>query len=109
MPIDLKTVGRGLRIEIRRGGAIVDLDVGRQQTLAILVREQQDRLGDVPDRPLGQTRLIVFDQRDDIPAGNVAMIDDGEAGGVEVAPDAGNRTAMESSNGSSARAADSET
>ena len=40
----------GLRIEIRRGRAVVDLDVGRQETLAILVREQQDGLGDMPDR-----------------------------------------------------------
>ncbi len=57
---------------MRRRRAVVDLDVGREQRLAILVREQQDRLGDMPDRALGQTRLIVVDQRDDVAARDVA-------------------------------------
>src|SRR5438132_14051102 len=34
-----------------------------------------------------ETRLIVDDHRDDVPDGNVAMITDGEAGGVEVVAD----------------------
>ena len=51
------------------------------------MREQQNRLGDVIDLVLGQTRLVVVDQRDDVAAGDVAIVDDGEAGGVEVEPD----------------------
>jgi hypothetical protein len=32
----------------------------------------------------GQTRLVVLDEGDDVPAGDVAMVDDGETGRVEV-------------------------
>ena len=42
------------------------------QPIAIGVRQQQDRLGDVPDRALGEARLVVVDQRDDVAAGDVA-------------------------------------
>ena len=51
------------------------------------MREQQDRLRDVADRALREARLIVLDQRDDVAARNVAVVDDGEAGGVEVEAD----------------------
>ena len=57
------------------------------QPLAIRVREQQNRLGEVIDLVLGQARLVVVDERDDVAAGDVAEVDDGEAGGVEVEAD----------------------
>ena len=44
------------------------------------MRQQQNRLGDVIDLVLGQARLIVVDERDDVAAGDVAIIDDGETG-----------------------------
>ena len=69
--------------------AVVDLHVGREQGVAILVREQQDRLGEVPDVALGEARLVVVDQRDDVASRNVAEVDDGETGRVEVAADGG--------------------
>ena len=79
-----------LRVEDGRGLPVVDLDVGGQQALAIVVSQQQDRLGDMADRARRQTGLIVVDQRDDVPARDVAVIDDGEAAGVEIEADRGN-------------------
>ncbi len=57
--------------------------LGIRQRFAIGVREQQNRLGEMMDFVRRQTRLVVVDQRDDVSAGNVAMIDDGKAGGLE--------------------------
>ena len=54
------------------------------------VRDEQDRLGRVADRALGETRLIVVDQRDEVAAGDVAVVDDGEPVAVEVQADIGN-------------------
>jgi hypothetical protein len=48
------------------------------------MREQQNRFRVVIDLVLGETRLVVVDQRDDVPAGHVAKIDNGEAGRVEI-------------------------
>jgi hypothetical protein len=48
---------------------IIDLHVGREQRLAILMRQQHDRLGDVTDLAFDQARLIVVDQRDDVRPG----------------------------------------
>ena len=56
----------------------------------MVVCDQQDGLGHMTDRAFGQTRLIVLDQRDDVAAGDVAVVDDGEAVSVEIQPDAGN-------------------
>jgi hypothetical protein len=42
------------------------------------VRDQQDGFGDVPHVALGEARLVVVDQRDDVAAGNVAMVGDDE-------------------------------
>ncbi len=77
------------RVVVRRRGPVVDVDVRRQQAIAILVRQNQNRLSDVTDRPLGQARLVLLDERDDVASGNVACVDDGEAGGVEVEGDVG--------------------
>ena len=74
----------------------------RQQAFAIGVREQQNRLGEVIDLVLGQARLIVVDERDDVASGDVAVVDDGEAGGVEVEADARRAGRAESSTGRSA-------
>ena len=52
------------------------------------MREQQDRLRDMTDRPLGQTRLVIVDERDDVSARDVAVIDDGESGAIEIEFDA---------------------
>ena len=90
-------------------GRYVDLHVGGHQRLAILVRQQHDRLGDVTDDALRQARLIVVDQRDDVPARNVAMVDDRESGGVEVQADVDECRRRESSSGWCGRAADWET
>ena len=71
-------------VVVRRGRAVLDLNVGGEQTIAILVSEQQNGLRDVTDLARGKARLVVVDQRDDVPAGDVAVIDDREAGRVEV-------------------------
>jgi hypothetical protein len=48
------------------------------------VREQHDRLGDVANLALGEQGLVVLDQRDDVPAGDVPVIDDGESRAIEL-------------------------
>ena len=72
------------RIEHRGRGAIPDVHLRAMQRLGVLVREQQDRLGDVPDLAFGQARLVVLDERDDVAAGHVAVVGDGETVRVEV-------------------------
>jgi hypothetical protein len=67
----------------------LDLHLRRQQALAIGMRQQHDRLRDMADRSLGQTGLIVFNQCDDVPSWNVAVVDDREAVGVEIEADRG--------------------
>ena len=51
------------------------------------MRQQQNRLRDVANRPLGETRLVFVDERDDVSAGDVAEVDDRETVGVEVESD----------------------
>jgi hypothetical protein len=41
----------------------------------------------MPDGALRQTRLIVVDERHDVSAWDVAVVDRGESGGVEIQPD----------------------
>src|SRR5260221_14641043 len=53
------------------------------------MREDQHRLGDVANGPLGQARLIVVDERDDVTTGDIAIADDREAAGVEIERDSG--------------------
>ena len=48
------------------------------------MREKEHRLGDVTNLALGEQRLVVRDQRDDVSPGDVAVIDDREPGGMEV-------------------------
>jgi hypothetical protein len=80
----LKRARRSQWVEDRIATLVVDLDLRGQQLLAILVREQQDRLGDVSDLALDQARLVVVDQRDDVPAGDVAPVADDEPGRIEI-------------------------
>ena len=75
---------RLLRIEQRRAFLIVDDDARGIEHIEVLVREQQHRLGHVPNVALDEERLILLDEIDDVPSGNVAMVDDGETRPVEV-------------------------
>lgn len=51
--------------------------------------QQQDRFGNVADACRGQRRLILVDQRDDVSSRNVAVVNDREAGPVELIADIG--------------------
>src|SRR6185295_12222015 len=83
----LETRRRRLRIVVWRRLAVVDLHLCRAQRVAVLVREQDDRLGDVADLDLRQRRLVVVDQRDDVATGNVGGADDREARCLQIRPD----------------------
>ncbi len=71
-----------LRIKVRSGFAVGDLHVGSQQPVSVFVCEQQDGLGHVPNGALGQARLILFNQGNDVAAGYVTKINDDEAGPI---------------------------
>ena len=79
----LEDLGRVQRIEDRLGRLVLDVHVGREQALSFRMREQQHRFREVADDVLGEARLVVDDQGDDVSPGNVAVIDDGEARLVE--------------------------
>ena len=79
--IVLKTPVRSLGIEERRLRGVVDRHTRCQQALAIFMREQQNRLGDVIDLVLSQARLVVVDERNDVASGDVAIIDNGKGRG----------------------------
>jgi hypothetical protein len=51
------------------------------------MRNHQDGFGDVANLGCCEARLVFVDQRDDIPTRHVAVIDDGEAGPIEVVAD----------------------
>ena len=55
--------------------------------------EEQHRLGRVAHLALDEAGLVVGDVEDAVAAGDVAPVHDGEAGGVEVEPDAGDEAA----------------
>ncbi len=80
---------RGFGIVVGRGLAIRDLHVGGEQGLAVRVRDQQNRLGDVANGLFGQHRLVVVDQRNDVRSGDGSIIDDCEAGGIRFEGNAG--------------------
>ena len=82
MAIDLKTFGERSGSSSGSDGSYCDVHLGGDQPLAVLVREQEDRLGVVPHDVLGEARLVVGDERDDVAAGDVAVVDDGEPGRV---------------------------
>ena len=80
----LESRGGGFRIVMRRRRAVVDAHVGCQQSLAILMDQNQHRLGRMSHEALGQTRLVLVNQRDDVSARHVPGVDDGETGAIEV-------------------------
>ena len=55
--------------------AIPNPYVSGEQGLAIGVRQQKNRLGDVANQPLRQARLVVVNERDNVPSGDVAVVD----------------------------------
>src|SRR5262245_3171224 len=67
---------------------IVDLWIHLEQSLTVLMREQEDGLGGMSNHPRGQARLVIVDERDHVSARNVAMIDDGEPTAIEIELDA---------------------
>ena len=86
---------RTLGIEERGLRSVINLDAGAVHPLGVGVREEQYRLGDVVDLVLGQARLIVVDQRDDVLAGDVAVVGDGESGLIEIETDGVERPARD--------------
>ena len=52
------------------------------------MRQEQDRLRHMTNDALGETGLVLVDQRHDVASRNVVMIDDGETGAIEIAANA---------------------
>ena len=83
----LEHLGRLLGIEEWRLLFVLDLDVRGVEALPILVREQQNRLRHVPHLALDEKWLVLLDQIYGVASDDVAVVDDGETGGVEVEAD----------------------
>jgi len=79
--------GRLCRVEHRQTRPVLDVDLRLQQALAILVRQQQDRLRHVAHLAIGQARLVVHDERHEVSSRDVPGANDREPGGVEVEAD----------------------
>ncbi len=97
MRMVLKAVGDVSGSKIGAIGYLIQRDGRADEGFAVLVGEQQHRLGDVPDLALDQAGLVVGDQGDDVSAGDVAVVHQGEAGGIEVEPDAAELAAWDRS------------
>ena len=67
-----------------RSRPVLEAHLGRAQRVAVLVGEEQDRLLGVAHLALDQVGLVVLDERDDVAARDVAVIDQREAGAVEI-------------------------
>ena len=78
---------RSLGVEDGRSRPVLEAHLGRAQRVAVLVGEEQDRLLGVAHLAFDEVGLVVLDERDDVAAGDVAVIDEGEAGAVEVEVD----------------------
>ncbi len=83
MVMALNVFGEASGSKIGARLAVSHFHLGIRQRFAISMREKQNRLGEMMDFVSRQTRLVVVDQRDDISPGDVAMIDDRKAGGLE--------------------------
>jgi hypothetical protein len=85
----LEDLWRACGVVARLASAIVDRDptLRVQESLAFLVRDEEDRLGEVADFFFRQTWLIELDQRDRVSAGDVTEVGDREARAVEVEAD----------------------
>ena len=66
---------------------VLDLDVRRVEPLTILVREQKNGLRHVAHLSLDEKWLVLLDQVYGVASDDVAVIDDGETGRVEVETD----------------------
>ena len=66
---------------------ILDCDPRVHELFFFRVREKQNRFRDVAHPPLGQARLVVLYERDDVPSGNVAEVHDRETVALERATD----------------------
>src|SRR4029453_352300 len=73
---------------MRCGVAVFDLWVPLAQSRAVLVCEQEGGPGGMPNHVSCQARLVIVDERDDVSARNVAVIDDGESAAIEIEFDA---------------------
>ena len=80
---------RLLRIVVRRARPIVDLDCRFGQRVTVGMREEDHGLRNMTDHSFGQTRLVFIDQRDEIPARYVAIVDDGESTAIELTANVG--------------------
>jgi len=76
---------------LRAGGVIerllalvVDAHVGRHERLAALVGQQENGLRSVAHDAVHEAGLVLLDQRDRVLAGDVAVVDHGEARVVEI-------------------------
>jgi hypothetical protein len=67
---------------------VFDLWIDPEQSLSVLMREQQDGLGGMSNHLSCQARLVIVDERDHVSSRNVAVIDDGEPAAIEIEPDA---------------------
>jgi hypothetical protein len=85
----LEAQRRAFRVVERLGGPVLDRDpaFGVEERVAALVRDEEDRLGEVTDLAFREAGLVELDQRDRVPARNVPEVGDGELGAVEVEPD----------------------
>ena len=75
---------RLLGVVVRCGRLVIDVNRGIGQSVTVRMREEDYGLGNMTDRALGQTRLVLVYQRDEIFTGYVAVIDDGGSIAVEL-------------------------
>ncbi len=109
MSMLFENAARSFGVEERLLLVVRDVDPRGVQRFRVLVREQQDRLGHVAHVALDEKWLVLLDQLDDVPPGNVAVVDDRESGAVEVQRDRRARAHTESSSEPCARRAYRET
>jgi hypothetical protein len=83
---------RLLRIVVRRTRPIVDVNGGLGERVPVGVRQEDHGLRSMTGHAFGQTRLVLVDQCDEIPAGNIAIIHDRESTAIEFTANAGDLT-----------------
>src|SRR5436189_4088732 len=80
----LENAVRLLGIEYGSLFVVLYHDPSSVQDLEILVGQQKNRLGHVANVALDEEWLILLDEVDDVSSGHVAVVDDIEAGDIEV-------------------------
>jgi hypothetical protein len=63
------------------------VDLSLLKAVAVRVGQQENGFRHVANRPLGEARLIVVDERDDVAAGDVPAVDDHVTARIEREPD----------------------